>query len=192
MSDSKRHHKKIKQRRVSGEGSGEDNVSGLAKVKDFNIRIARDGRWFYRGTPIARHEMVKLFSMVLKRDEDGAYWLETPVEKGRIEVEDAPFVAVELRTEGSGRDRKIDFRTNVDEWVHTSSAHPVRVDEAENGEPSPYIWVRDGLEALILRPVFYHLVELAEPNPGNADELGIWSRDRFFPLGSKSGMGQDN
>jgi hypothetical protein len=147
------------------------------------MRIARDGTWFYQGTPINRKPLVALFSTVLKRDENGHYWLETPVEKGRIEVEDAPFVAVEMRKTGDGRTREIDLRTNIDEWVPAGPEHPIRVDEAETREPSPYILVREGLEALILRSVFYHLVELAEPNPENQNELGLWSRGRFFPLG---------
>ncbi|MDX1709831.1 MAG: DUF1285 domain-containing protein [Rhodovibrionaceae bacterium] len=150
------------------------------------MRIARDGTWYYRGTPINRKKLVALFSTVLKRDAKGAYWLETPVEKGRIEVEDAPFVAVEMRSAGQGRDREVDLRTNVDAWVPVGPDHPIRVEEAENREPSPYILVRDGLEALIQRPVFYHLVELAEPNPDNETELGVWSRGRFFPLGKVS------
>jgi hypothetical protein len=184
MSDSKRHEEKIRQRQASGEGSAEENAPRFPQVKDFDMRIARDGTWYYRGTPIRRPKLVALFSTVLKRDEDGVYWLETPVEKGLIDVEDAPFVAVELRTAGEGRAREVDLRTNVDAWVPAGPDHPIRVEEAENHEPSPYILVRDDLEALILRPVFYHLVEIAEPNPENENELGIWSRGRFFPLGS--------
>jgi hypothetical protein len=186
MSDSKPHKEKISQRGASGEGATAENAPHFPQVKDFDMRIARDGTWYYRGTPINRPKLVALFSTVLKRDDDGVFWLETPVEKGRIDVEDAPFVAVEMRAASAGRSREIDLRTNIGSWIPAGPAHPIRVEEAENREPSPYILVRDRLEALIQRPVFYHLVELAEPNPNNENELGVWSRGRFFPLGRTS------
>src|SRR5580692_2992826 len=82
---------------------------------DLDMKIARDGTWFYRGTPITRQRLVKLFASVLRREDDGSYWLVTPVERGRVAVEDAPFLAVAVNSEGSGRDRRLSFRTNLDE-----------------------------------------------------------------------------
>ena len=151
---------------------------------DFNMRIDRNGTWFYRGSPIGRAALVKLFATVLRRDEEGAHWLTTPVENGRIEVEDAPFIAVELIAEGAGPSQVIRFRTNVDDIVTLDAAHPLRVEEdRESGEPRPYIHVRKGLEARIARPVFYHLVECGEPAPGGNGDFGVWSAGQFFSLG---------
>lgn len=146
------------------------------------MRIDRNGTWYYRGSPIGRAALVKLFATVLRRDEEGVHWLTTPVENGRIEVEDAPFIAVELIAEGAGPSQVIRFRTNVDDTVVLDAAHPLRVDEDRlTGEPRPYIHVRNGLEARIARPVFYHLVECGEPGPRG--DFGVWSAGRFFSLG---------
>lgn len=148
------------------------------------MRIARDGTWFYRGSPIGRKPLVKLFSTVLRR-ENGEYWLVTPVERGRILVDDAPFVAVEVEAEGSGAESRLVFRTNVDERVIADRQHPIRVDhDPESGGPVPYVTVRDGLEARILRSVYYHLVELGEfAELDGVEQLGVWSGGAFFPLG---------
>src|ERR1700722_9928180 len=97
---------------------------------DLDMRIARDGTWFYRGSPIARHRLVKLFASVLRREDDGSYWLVTPVERGRVSVEDAPFLAVELTSEGQGRERQLSFRTNLDEIVAAGPDHRLRVETA--------------------------------------------------------------
>lgn len=153
---------------------------------DFNMRIARDGTWFYRGSPIGRIALVKLFATVLHRKPDGSYWLTTPVESGVIEVEDAPFVAVELFREGQGRDQTLKVRTNIDEIVTLDDAHSLRVAENAEGEPRPYIFVRRGLEARLSRPVFYELVEIAEPDPSAPDCLGVWSAGKFSRLGKFS------
>jgi uncharacterized protein len=153
---------------------------------DFPMRIARDGTWFYQGSPIGRKPLVKLFSTVLRREADGSFWLVTPVERCRIAVDDAPFVAVEMRVSGVGRAQRLSFRTNVDDEVTAGPAHPIRVTEdAVTGEPSPYIAVRAGLEALIARAVFYDLVELAETAivDGRAT-LGVWSDGAYFALGA--------
>lgn len=148
---------------------------------DIDMRIARDGSWHYMGTPIGRKRMVKLFSTILRHDRDGKYYLVTPVEKIGIRVDDAPFVAVEMEVTGEGRARTIAFRTNVDDYVILDADHPLRVEiDPETEEPSPYIVVRDRLEALITRSVFYDLVELAEERDGT---FGVWSRNSFFPLG---------
>jgi len=154
---------------------------------DIDMRIARDGSWHYMGTPIDRKRMVRLFSTILRHDADGKFYLVTPVEKIGITVDDAPFVAVEMEVRGAGRDQVLAFRTNVDDHVILNSAHPLRVEEdPETGEPSPYILVRDRLEALIARSVFYDLVELAEEQDGR---LGVWSEGTFFALG---GAGPDH
>ena len=148
------------------------------------MRIARDGTWFYRGTPIVRQRLVKLFASVLRREDDGSYWLVTPVERGHVAVEDAPFLAVEVNTEGSGRDRRLSFRTNLDEIVAAGHEHPLRIETAASGEPSPYLLVRPGLEARLNRPVFYELVELADAERGDNDgPFGLWSDGMFFDLG---------
>lgn len=162
-------------------------------IRAGELRIAKDGTWFHEGRPIRRKELVKLFSTVLKRDEDGAFWLETPVEKCPIAVEDAPFTALELEAAGTGETQRLDFRTNVDTWVEAGPEHPLRVaTDPESGEPRPYIQVKgvsEGdsggvLEALVLRPVFYQLVERAVPGEGEHEgKLGVWSRGVFFPLG---------
>jgi uncharacterized protein len=156
----------------------------LPSCGDFDMRIARDGTWFYRGSPIGRKPLVKLFSTVLRR-ENGEFWLVTPVERGRILVDDAPFVAVEVEAAGVGSDRRLTFRTNVDDIVTVDAEHPIRVDhDPASGEPSPYVTVRDGLEARILRPVYYHLIEMGEfTEVDGAEQLGVWSCGRFFPLG---------
>jgi hypothetical protein len=155
----------------------------------FDIRIARDGTWFHRGSPIGRLPLVRLFSTVLRRDEGGAYWLVTPAERGRITVDDAPFVAVEVTVTGDGRDQQLIFRTNVDDTVAADGDHPLRVvNHAATGEPNPYVLVRDGLEARLSRPVFYELVERGiEERVGDATLFGVWSKGKFFPLGRLDG-----
>jgi hypothetical protein len=153
----------------------------------FPIRIARDGTWFYRDSPVQRKELAKLFSTVLRLDEDGRYWLKTPVEQGMIEVEDAPFTAVELEAMGDGRDMVLNFRNNFDDWVTADADHPVRIDsDPETREPSPYIRFRDNLDALILRSVFYELVELSTPVERDGGTVrGVWSAGEFFKLGDE-------
>jgi uncharacterized protein len=158
---------------------------GAANCGDFGIAIGRDGTWYYHGSPIGRKPLVKLCASVLRRGDDGGYWLVTPVERGRIAVEDAPFVAVEVAAEGAGRTQVLRFRTNLDDEVEAGPDHPIRVDhDPESGAPSPYVHVRGGLEARILRPVFYHLVELGEEaTVDGVPSFGVWSGGRFFPLG---------
>jgi hypothetical protein len=149
------------------------------------MRIARDGTWFYHGSPIGRTQLVKLFSTVLKRDSIGDYWLETPVEKCRIQVEDAPFLAVEMVVEGTGVNQRLQFRTNVDDNLIAGPDNPIRVEiDPDSDEPSPYLLVRGALEALIARAVFYDLVELAvEEECDGERQFGVWSDGVFFPLG---------
>ena len=156
----------------------------LIDCGDLEMRIARDGTWYYRGSPIGRFPLVKLFASVLCREADGGYWLVTPAERGRIEVEDVPFLAVEVTFNGEGRDQELMFRTNLDEFVTMGPDNPLRIETAANGEPRPYILVRDGLEARLVRPVFYELVDRGtEEQVGNAIEFGVWSKGIFFRLG---------
>ncbi len=145
----------------------------------YNIRIARDGTWFYNGSPIERLNLVKLFSSVLRRDEQGDYWLITPAERGRIDVEDAPFVAVELKSEGEGQARSLAFRLNTGDLIVAGPDHPLQLREGEDG-PHPYLTVRSGLEALIARPVYYELANLALAE--GAEPAGLWSEGVFFRL----------
>ena len=123
--------------------------------------------------------MVRLFSTILRREADGRFVLVTPVEKLDIEVEDAPFVAVELKCEGQGRDRSLAFRLNTADLVVAGPDHPLRFQQGEDG-PHPYVTVRGGLEALIARPVYYELAELALAE--GAEPPGLWSGGVFFAM----------
>lgn len=149
-----------------------------------DMRIAVDGTWFYRGSPIGRLAMVRLFSTVLRREADGSHVLVTPVEKLSIEVEDAPFIAVEAIIEGDGAARTIAFRLNTDELVVAGSDNPIRIETAADGTPRPYVRVRGGdkaaLEARINRPVFYELAELALNAESHDAQLGLWSAGAWF------------
>ena len=164
---------------------GRIRAPAAAACGSFDIRIGRDGTWYYMGSPIGRVELVKLFATVLKRDEQGDYWLITPAEQGRIEVEDAPFVAVELNAVGNGPDQALSLRTNLDEIVAVGRDHPLRVEhDPVSGEPAPYVLVRDGMEARLSRPVYYELVERGLERRVGGDHLyGVWSGGCFFPLG---------
>lgn len=173
--------------------AGEDRGGKLPitpKDQSFDIRIARDGTWFHEGDPIQRIELVKLFASVLLRDGEGGFWLVTPVERGRIVVEDAPFTAVEMAASGEGERQVLSFRTNLDEWVEAGPDHPIRVvHHPETGEPSPYIEIRTGLDALISRSVYYDMVDRAVASgqdDGDA-EVGVWSNQAFFTLGRLPG-----
>lgn len=157
-----------------------------------DMRIARDGTWFYLGTPIGRPELVRLFSSILRKDGDD-YVLVTPVEKVGISVDDAPFVAVDFTAEGSGRDQALRFETNVGDHVTAGPDHPIRVArDAATGEPSPYVLVRDRLEALIDRKSFYRLVEIGchEDHEGTR-WFGLWSAGTFFPIIPSHDLPQD-
>jgi len=147
------------------------------------MRIARDGTWFHEGSPIGRSAMVRLFSTILRREPNGSFVLVTPVEKLEIEVEDAPFVAVELKSEGTGRARSLGFRLNTGELVVAGPEHPLRFEDGKGG-PHPYLTVRKGLDALLARPVFYELAELALEE--GAQPPGLWSGGSFFALDAAS------
>ncbi len=146
---------------------------------DLDMRIARDGTWFYLGTPIGRPELVRLFSTILRKDGDD-YFLVTPVEKVGITVDDAPFVAVDFEVTGSGKDQTLTFETNVGDFATAGPDHPIRVErDAKTGEPSPYVLIRANLEALIDRKSFYRLVDIGAHHDG---WFGIWSDGEFFPI----------
>jgi len=145
---------------------------------DSEMRIAADGSWYHQGAPIGRAAMVRLFSTILRREPDGGYVLVTPVEKLDIAVEDAPFVAVELKSEGEGEARTLAFRLNTGDLVVAGPGHGLRFENRDDG-PHPYLEVRAGLEALIARPVYYELAELAL---AGGDPPGLWSGGAFFPM----------
>lgn len=177
--------------RSLGQSKGKPGIvpgepGGPQMCGDIDMRIARDGTWHYMGSPIGRPALVKLFASVLRRDESGEFWLVTPAEMCRIRVDDAPFAAVEMTVRGRGRDQTLEFRTNVDEKVTAGPDNPLRVEtDSATGEPSPYIYLRDGLEALIVRSVFYDLVELAEERETRGRKaFGVWSGGRFFEIGT--------
>ena len=157
---------------------------------DLPFIIKRDGTWLYKGTPINRKELVCLFASVVKRETDGSFWLETPAERGRIEVEDAPFVAVELGWTGDGPSQVLSFRLNTDQMVTAGPDHSIRVaHDVLTCEPTPYLHVRNGMgaapvEARIGRAVYYELVAIAVPGMIRGRRvLGVWSCGRFFSLG---------
>jgi uncharacterized protein len=143
---------------------------------DSLMRIARDGTWYHEGSPIGRPAMVRLFSTILRREPDGGFVLVTPVEKLDIAVDDAPFVAVEVKSEGEGEGRTLAFRLNTGDMIVAGPEHPLRFDAG----PHPYLEVRAGLDALVARPVYYELAELALAE--GATPAGVWSGGAFFAL----------
>ena len=146
---------------------------------DLDMRIARDGTWFYQGTPIGRFELARLFSTILKI-ENGKYFLVTPVEKVGIKVDDAPFVAVDFIRSGSGAEQILRFETNMGDVSDAGLENPIRVErDPQTGEPSPYVHIRDGLKALIDRKSFYRLVDIGTHNDG---WFGLWSSGQFFRI----------
>ncbi len=147
---------------------------------DIDIRIARNGIWFHEGVAIKRDKLVRLFSTILRREDDN-YYLLTPVEKWRIQVDDAPFVATHLEVAGEGDEQSLAFTTNVGDHFFVDSQHPIHVEIAPvTKEPSPYVLVRDKLEALISRAIFYELVNLGIEQSGH---IGVYSHKTFFSLG---------
>lgn len=149
---------------------------------DSEMRIAADGTWYHQGSPIGRKEMVRLFSGILRREADGRFVLVTPVEKLSIAVDDAPFIAVELASEGEGQARNLAFRLNTGDLVVADKGHRLEI-RGTAEEPRPYLHVRGGLEALIARPVFYELAGMAiDEQQGPDAPLGLWSSGLFFPM----------
>ena len=146
---------------------------------DSEMRIAADGTWFHQGSPIGRPAMVRLFSTILRREDDGGYVLVTPVEKLTIAVDDAPFVAVEMKAAGDGPQSQLAFRLNTGDLVTAGPDRALRFAPGEDG-PRPYLHVRGGLEALVARAVYYELAERAIA--GDDAVPGVWSDGAFFPL----------
>ena len=150
-----------------------------------NLRISRDGVWHHDGAPIQREALVRLFASILRRDDDDHYYLVTPVEKWRIQVDDAPFRAVRLDVTGHGPDQTLTFTTNVGDVVTAGPQNPLTVEyRTSDGEPAPYIQVRGRLRALLTRAVFLELAERGEAQPDTlGHDYGVWSQGQFFHLG---------
>ncbi|RWU17907.1 DUF1285 domain-containing protein [Pseudomonas alkylphenolica] len=184
MTDSGKANDLLAQIPASGKGLPPVHLWNPDFCGDIDMRIARDGTWYYLGTPIGRKPMVRLFSTIIRRDGDD-YFLVTPVEKVGIKVDDAPFVAVLLEVLGSGEQQVLRFTSNVDDQVEAGPEHPLRFEiDVQTQEPSPYVHMRSNLEALIHRNVFYQLVELAVAQQIDGQEwLGVWSGGEFYPIG---------
>jgi hypothetical protein len=155
---------------------------------EMDMVIRRDGSWWHEGTRIGREKLVRLFARILRKDADGETYLVTPVEKIRIKVEAAPFLAVRVDAAGDGSEQRIAFATNMDDLIVAGPEHPLRVELGKDGVPEPFVHVRGRLEALITRAAFYDLAELAvEGETGNGETMmGVWSRGVFFALGPKA------
>lgn len=159
---------------------------------DIGLKIGRDGTWYYQNSAIDRKPLVKLFASVLRRDDDGRYCLVTPAEKVLVAVEDAPFLAVALDLEGKGRRQRLTFRTNIGEFVEAGAEHPFSFRVEKDGSFTPFVLVRDRLQARIARSVYYELVAAAVSEArGGARELGVWSGGIFFPFPAPRGSGGD-
>jgi hypothetical protein len=172
--------------------------AGMPVEKDFGLRILRDGTWTYQGSPIRRLALVRLFASVLQRKADGSHWLETPVERGPIEVEDVAFVAAGIEVSGDGDEQVIRLQTNLEDWVTVGPEHQLRCRRPPWQEPDedvlvPYVMVRDGLEARVERAVYYDLIEVGTIGPADqAAGFGVWSQGAFFPLDREiEGQGLD-
>mgnify|MGYP003675853986 FL=1 len=153
---------------------------------DIDMAIRADGSWWHEGGRMNRERMVKMFSRILRKDEDGKTYLVTPYEKVVVDVEDAPFIAVRVDRAGeAGPQQALAFLTNVGDVAVAGPDNPIRVEtDAETGEPAPYVLVRGRLEAKIARPAFYELVDMAEADPKDESVLGVWSQGVFFPIGA--------
>jgi uncharacterized protein len=150
---------------------------------DIGMAIRRDGTWMYQGSPIGRVALVKLFASILRKDDDGRTYLVTPAEKVDVAVEDAPFLAVEMATDGAGQDQRLTFRTNLDDVVMVDDQHPLRFQTSgRDGGLKPYVLVRGRLEALCTRAVYAELMELAIAGEERG-EAGVWSAGRWWRVG---------
>lgn len=176
--------------RIEAAATGKRDHQKQIDMGHYEIRIAADGTWYHQGAPFTRQSLVKLFATILHRDEDGGYSLRTPVERGRITVDDAPFTIVDawyddnVPTEMTSR--RLMLRTNLDEIVTAGPERLIRVTtDPETGEPRPYMEIRNSLDALILRPVFYDLVDMAESlERDGKTAMGLWSNGVFHELGT--------
>ena len=177
------------QKSASPHGDGGDVLRDVRRPapQEFDIRIATDGSWYHEGGLIGRPALVKLFASVLRREADGSYWLVTPVERGRIDVDDVPFIIIAAECEGDGEDQVIRLRSNVDDDIILGAAHQLVMRSPPDGDDlRPYVTVRPGidgrlgLEGRIARPVFYELAERGVEGPQG--QIGIWSAGTFFSL----------
>jgi hypothetical protein len=149
---------------------------------EIDMRIDAEGTWFYNGTPIGRPSLVRLFASVLRKDPE-RYVLVTPVERVGIAVADVPFIAVEMAIEGGGGDRRIAFRTNVDDLVQVDDEHPLRFETDVGGGVKPYVKVRGGLWARVTRALTYDLIDLGETRDlGEAETFGVSAAGAFYPI----------
>lgn len=152
---------------------------------DIDIRIARDGDWYYQGEKMGRETLVRLFSTILRRESDGEYYLVTPVEKWRIQVEDAPLLAHSLEVSGQGESQLIHLTTNTGDPIRIDREHPLKVESYPGSdEPRPVVMLEHGLEARLVTAAFYELTRYVTEQPdGNANRVGVWSAGVFFELG---------
>ncbi|WP_416897284.1 MAG: DUF1285 domain-containing protein [Minwuia sp.] len=159
------------------------------RVGEIDIRIAQDGTWYHEGDPILRHELVKLFSTVLRRDDDGRHYLVTPAERLAIQVDVAPLFVNEMFRENAGPEQVIRFRTHTDDVAVLDDDHPLEVSvDAETGEPTPLVHIRGRLKGLLARSVFYDLVEIADEREIDGVEVqGVMSAGRFHVIGRSDG-----
>jgi hypothetical protein len=174
----------LKEAQAQGKGMPPVQLWNPPFCGDIPMRIAADGTWYYMGSPIGRKPLVKLFSSILRHDDDGKYYLVTPVEKCGIEVDDAPLVAIRMTVQGEGREKVIGFVTQVDDEVTVDANHPLRFGrERRTGGLKPYVLVRSRLEALVNRPIFYDLVAQGVVESLNSEDwFGVWSSGRFWPM----------
>ncbi len=161
---------------------------------DLDMRIAADGSWYYQGTPIIRDRMVRLFSTILRKDEDERTYLVTPHEKYGIRVEDAPFTVVAMEAQGGGPNQTLMVTTNVGDACRISSDHPFRFAQTdEAGMIKPYVRIRGRLDALMNRAIFYDLIELgAVENRNGEDWFGVWSGGEFWPMAHADEIGAES
>ncbi|MDO6442385.1 MULTISPECIES: DUF1285 domain-containing protein [unclassified Marinobacter] len=152
---------------------------------DMDLRISRDGQWIHKGQPLGREAIVQLFSTILRREEDGQYYLVTPVEKWRIQVEDTPLLAHSLTVEGSGEQQIIKLTTNVGETLEVGKEHPLEVGSYEDTkQPRPVIGVRHGVVARLVTAAYYDLAEhVVEQTMGGEPVLGVYSHGNFYKIG---------
>ncbi len=185
--------------RVAKEATATGKSKGLPPVHlwnppfcgDIDMRIAADGTWFYMKSPIGRLPLVKLFSTILRKDED-RYVLVTPVERVGICVDDAPFVAVEMRVDNPGPDQILAFRTNVDDWTILGAVNGMRFETGASEGFKPYVHVRAGLWARVARSLFYDLVAIGEARSINGvEQFGVASAGVFFPMAAAADIGFD-
>ena len=167
---------------ASEKARGKPASGALPKLNlcgDIGLKIGHDGTWYYQGSAIARQGLVKLFASVLRLEDDGRYYLVTPVEKVPIAVETMPFIAVEMCQSGSGEGQSLSFRTNVDDTVAAGPKHPLGFHPGAGQDFIPFILVRDGLKARLSRPVYYELAALAAESCSRQGQ-GVWSEGAFF------------